>query len=241
MNIIIPLGGKGERFKNEGYIDPKPLIKVLDKEILYYVIDCLDIKKEDKIFIIYNKDLNEYGFKEKIENKYPYIKLIELNYDTKGATETILYGINIIINQYEYNKKTILIDGDTFYKNNILEIFRKNEDNLVYYTKNYNKNPIYSYIKMDKNNYINEIQEKNKISNNANTGIYAFKNILELKYYSELVLNENIKFNGEYYTSCIIYKMIQNNIKIKGIEIEDKDVIVLGTPIQVKAYINNIL
>ena len=28
MNIIIPLGGKGERFKNNGYIDPKPFIKV---------------------------------------------------------------------------------------------------------------------------------------------------------------------------------------------------------------------
>ena len=39
MNIIIPLGGKGERFKKEGYISPKPLIKVLDKEIIFYVLD----------------------------------------------------------------------------------------------------------------------------------------------------------------------------------------------------------
>ena len=30
MNIIIPLGGKGERFQKEGYLDPKPLIKVLN-------------------------------------------------------------------------------------------------------------------------------------------------------------------------------------------------------------------
>ena len=35
MNIIIPLGGKGERFKNEGYKLPKPLIKIFDKEIIY--------------------------------------------------------------------------------------------------------------------------------------------------------------------------------------------------------------
>ncbi len=26
MNIIIPLGGKGERFYKEGYSQPKPLI-----------------------------------------------------------------------------------------------------------------------------------------------------------------------------------------------------------------------
>ena len=31
MNIIIPLGGKGERFLTQGYDKPKPLIKIFDK------------------------------------------------------------------------------------------------------------------------------------------------------------------------------------------------------------------
>jgi NDP-sugar pyrophosphorylase family protein len=29
MNIIIPIGGIGERFKKESYNQPKPLIKIL--------------------------------------------------------------------------------------------------------------------------------------------------------------------------------------------------------------------
>ena len=74
MNIIIPLGGKGERFVKEGYTVPKPLIKVLDKEILFYVIDNLDIDENDKIFIIYNKDLD---IKDIITSKYPKITLIK--------------------------------------------------------------------------------------------------------------------------------------------------------------------
>ena len=44
MNIIIPLGGKGERFINNGYILPKPLIKVFDKEMILYVLDNLKIR-----------------------------------------------------------------------------------------------------------------------------------------------------------------------------------------------------
>ena len=32
MNIIIPLGGKGERFFKEGYNFPKPLIQIYDKK-----------------------------------------------------------------------------------------------------------------------------------------------------------------------------------------------------------------
>ena len=33
MNIIIPLGGKGERFSKSGYKQAKPLINILDKKI----------------------------------------------------------------------------------------------------------------------------------------------------------------------------------------------------------------
>ena len=36
MNIVIPLGGMGKRFKDLGYNDPKPLIKVAGKEIIFY-------------------------------------------------------------------------------------------------------------------------------------------------------------------------------------------------------------
>jgi hypothetical protein len=31
MNIIIPLGGFGKRFKNDGYTTPKPLINIFGK------------------------------------------------------------------------------------------------------------------------------------------------------------------------------------------------------------------
>jgi NDP-sugar pyrophosphorylase family protein len=35
MNIIIPIGGIGQRFKDEGYLLPKPLINVLGKPMIY--------------------------------------------------------------------------------------------------------------------------------------------------------------------------------------------------------------
>ena len=37
MIIVIPLGGIGKRFSEMGYTDPKPLIKVLGKEIIFYI------------------------------------------------------------------------------------------------------------------------------------------------------------------------------------------------------------
>ena len=45
MNIVILLGGLGERFKSYGYLTPKPLIKAAGKEIILRVLDSLDVKK----------------------------------------------------------------------------------------------------------------------------------------------------------------------------------------------------
>lgn len=239
MNIIIPLGGKGERFQKEGFKEPKPLIKVLDKEILYYTIDNLSLNENDKIFIIYNKDLDLFNFKDIISEKYPLINLIKLENDTKGASETVFIGVNEIINNYQYNEKTILIDGDTFYKENILEKFRATEKNAVFYTKNYDVNPIFSYILMDENNNIVDIKEKIKLSDNANTGAYAFNNIQTLFTYSKYVVDNDIRFKNECYTSCIISIMIAKNEPFVGIELQEENVCVLGTPKQVNDFIIN--
>jgi len=244
MNIIIPLGGKGTRFHKEGYIDPKPLIRVLDKEILFYVIDNLNLKDEDNIFIIYNKYLDEYNFSDIIKTKYPNIYLIKLENDTKGATETVYIGLKEIIknkNNITIHKKCMLIDGDTFYNESIIDKFRDINENAVFYTKNYNKNPVFSYLELDESNNIINIKEKVKISDNANTGVYAFQNIYELYKYAKYVLDNNILFNNECYTSCIIDTMIKDKVYFKGVELKSESVIVLGTPFQVNEYINRYL
>ena len=247
MNIIIPLGGKGSRFQTEDYSLPKPLIKVLNKEIIFYVLDNIVIHKDDNVFIIYNNILNQYDFCNIIKKKYPFINLIQLEEQTKGASETIYKGIEYILKNKEtiysninINLKTILVDGDAFYTEDILRYFRNldNKFNAVFYFKNYDSNPVFSYIKMDETNNIVEIQEKNKISDNANTGAYAFSDIHNLYKYSKYVTDNNITFKNEPYVSCIINEMMKENEPFKGIEINHELFFVLGTPYQVTQFIN---
>ena len=71
MIIIIPLGGVGKRFSDLGYTDPKPLIKVQGKEIIFWVLDNLKLKK-DKLYIVYNNQLEKFSFEEHFA-KYPNI------------------------------------------------------------------------------------------------------------------------------------------------------------------------
>lgn len=238
MNIIIPLAGKGERFAREGYAEPKALVTIFEKKMINYVIDNLNINKNDKIFIIYNKYLDNFEFSKYINESYPFIKLIKIN-DTKGAAETLFIGIDYILKNLEYNKKCLILDCDTFYTENIIDLFRSSDTNLVFYTKNFDKEPIYSYIELNEDSVIKNVREKYKISDNANTGAYGFNDISQFHHYCKYVVDNNITFNNEPYTSCVISVMLKHDILFKGHELKCENVFSLGTPSAVKAYINN--
>ena len=60
MIIIIPIGGIGKRFKDDGYKRPKALINICDKQILYYLLDNLDLTNIDYIYIPYNLEYKKY-------------------------------------------------------------------------------------------------------------------------------------------------------------------------------------
>jgi HAD superfamily hydrolase (TIGR01509 family) len=238
MNIIIPLGGKGERFSKNGYTSPKPLIQIFEKRMIDYVLNNLNISNNNNIFIIYNKNLDNYDFSNYFLEKYPFIKLIKID-DTKGAVETLFLGLEYMLNNYEYHNKCLILDCDTFYTEDIVEIFNNANDNVVFYTKNYDKNPIYSYIELDSENNIINIREKEKISDNANTGAYAFTDINQLYFYCKHVLSNNITFNNEPYTSCVIGEMVHANFIFKACELKEECVFSLGTPLAVNNYINS--
>jgi HAD superfamily hydrolase (TIGR01509 family) len=237
MNIIIPLGGKGERFSKAGYNDPKPLIKIFGKPMILYVLDHLKMHNEDQIFIIYYQ-LDKTILEHEIKKKYPSIYFIKLEEQTKGASETLYKGLPEIM-KITTNTKTMLFDCDTFYTQDVITMYRNFDFNAVFYNMTNEEKPIFSYIETDSTNKILKIEEKNKISNKANTGIYCFREIQELYHYSKIVVEKNITFKNEPYISCIIDQMSKNNDVFYGIELDPTFVFNLGTPQQVNEYVNN--
>ena len=229
MIIIIPLGGIGQRFSDFGYETPKPLIRANGKEIILRVIESLKLTKNDRIYVVYNKILDQYGFKEYFRDKKN-IFLFRLDKDTKGPVETINEIVKIIFPSSK--KESLLIaDGDTFYNKNILVSLRKKNNSTIIYSKTNNKDPIYSYIKTQKN-HITEIKEKEKISNKFSVGSYFFNNIENYFYYSKKILNNN-KYA---YISDVYSLMIKDSLIIDSIEINLDDFVCLGTPKQLIDY-----
>ena len=240
MNIIIPLGGLGVKFKNEGYTKPKPLINILGKEMIFYVLDNINIKTDDVIYIGYIKELDKWLFDKIIKQRYDNIKLIQLPYQTKGAAETLLYCLNNIPND-RMSYKIVTLDCDNFYTVDILSIFRYQTHNSVFCFTDDQDQPIYSYVKVEQHNNVSkiiDIKEKEKISNLANTGCYCFATGFLLQEYCDKIIKNNIMEHNEYYISCVIKEMLNNDQFFYANIIEKENYHCLGTPLQVKIFCN---
>jgi capsule biosynthesis phosphatase len=238
MNIILPIGGLGERFKNENYTVPKPLVKIFGKEMIFYVLDCLKLEIDDNIFIISKRDMEKNGFSRLITEKYPKIQFIYLDKQTEGAVETVLIGVNQIIDKTK-NKKCMLLDCDNFYSCDLLKTFRSQSENAIFCFRDKQSNPVFSYLLTNESGQILQIKEKQKISELANTGAYCFKDINILQSYCKYIVENNIRDRNEYYLSCLVQKMIDDGHIFYANEIDIDNYHCVGTPFQLKIYCDN--
>jgi capsule biosynthesis phosphatase len=234
MIILIPIGGTGERFSKEGYKNPKPLINVLGKPMINWVIDSFKLAPEDQIVIAYREELNNFNFMEYLKNEYPKVNInfVELKFNTRGAVETVLCALNNI--HGDLDQPVMISDCDTFYEEDVVNIYKNDLGNRIFYFKATEEKPIYSYIQLNKTNHVTEIKEKVKISDNANSGIYCFQSGKTLKSYCEEVINASILDKGEFYVSNIFKLMLAREELVKGIEV--KKFHCLGTPFQLQLF-----
>jgi capsule biosynthesis phosphatase len=242
MFLIIPLGGLGERFKNNGYIAPKPLINVMGTPIICWLLNNLNIKdnKIKNVIIPYNNMLSNYNFEDMLKKIYPCINFtfIELCNNTKGPVETIKIALTKFNNDNDNNLEDcpiISLDGDNFYTIDILKIW--NKDNMLFAFNDNIEEPIYSYMQIDNNKKIINIAEKKKISNYASTGAYGFKSWKLLKQSCEKLLDDNIK--NEYYISDVVKMLIDDDHDFYSNIIDINNYTCLGTPLHVRLFCNN--
>ena len=232
MIIFIPLGSTDNDFINSGYKNPKALINIHGKPLIFYLLDNLDINNDHKIIIPYNSIYSKHNFEQKLINNYPNFHFIffQINQITYSPCHTIFLCLS---NISWIDEPVLFIDCNCFYQINIIQLWNKN--NMVFYFDEQSNSTLYSYIK-DDNNIIHSIHEKNIISNKACTGAYGFNSI---KIFFDTLQNM-IMTSNVLYISNVINQLINQNTFFLSKKITLCDWHYLKTPIQFKIFINNL-
>ena len=143
---------------------PNPLNYVNGRHLIEYIIENIP---SNEVYIFYNIYLKEYNFEEIVINlfKQKILHFVKIDYLTRGPAETAYIGINQL--NILDNDGIMFIDND-----NVHNIPKLDNGNFIGYGSNKNHES-FSFIKIE-NNFVTNIEEKNKISDNYCCGIYGF-------------------------------------------------------------------
>jgi UDP-N-acetylglucosamine diphosphorylase / glucose-1-phosphate thymidylyltransferase / UDP-N-acetylgalactosamine diphosphorylase / glucosamine-1-phosphate N-acetyltransferase / galactosamine-1-phosphate N-acetyltransferase len=240
INIVIPMAGLGSRFADAGYENPKPFIDVDGKPMIERVLDNLSAPGVRFILLVR---------KEHIENYSRYINAIKEDYNsiifpisdlTQGTACTVLLARNLINDDTPMviaNSDQII---DINFSDFIDDALSRSLDGSILTFTDLEKNPKWSFAKLDQNNHVTEVAEKKPISNYATVGIYYFKkgsNFVEGAI--DMILQQDMT-NGEYY-SCPVYNYLVEKKLIVGIyNMEQSQMHGIGTPDDLKKYLKKI-
>lgn len=245
LNVVVPLGGLGTRFRD--FARPKPFVPVLGKPILEWVLDSLTLGPDDTLVLVFDPNFMGMGHfvRELVVRCQCTVRrqctLVELAGPTRGAAETVLIGLRGLPDAL-HGRPTMLVDGDTFYTEDVVGRFRSAEGNAVFcFHDAQEERPIYSYVKLGRADEVLEVREKVKISDWANSGCYCFADGGQLMAECEALVESGgaqLSQDGvaELYTSGIIAAMIARGERFTALKLHVHEIHVLGTPGQVEAF-----
>ena len=239
MNILIPLAGKGTRFRKENFKNPKPLIIINNKTMIERVIRSIKIYG-NYFFVIQKMDNKNNRLMNIIEDtckelNYP-CKIKEIDYYTDGATETCLF----MENEINKNEKLIILNCDQIMnwepKYFLNFIVNNDYDGIVITKKINDKN--YSYILLE-DNIGKKLAEKELISNDGLLGIHYWKKASDFYESAKNQIKNSIKSKNEYYLSLSYNYLIEKGKKITNYEFKnDEEIDVVGTPKELYEYLD---
>lgn len=223
MQIIIPMSGFGERFRQAGYTVPKPLIEVDGKPIIEYVIEMFP-GETDFLFICNEDHLNQpaYRMREILTALCPTGKIVGIPSHKKGpvfatlqASKAIKLDQPVIVNYCDF---TCYWDWKQFRR------FVENTDcvGAIPAYKGFHPHTLgnthYAYMR-ENNGWVQDIQEKQPFTDNrmdeyASSGTYYFSSGQLMKDTFEATIAQNLNTGGEYYVSLAYKPLLQKGAPI---------------------------
>lgn len=212
MNVLIPMAGAGSRFSQAGYTFPKPLIEVNGKPMIQVVVENLNIEAH-YIFLVQKEHYQKYNLKQLLSLISPNCDIIQVDGITEGAACTTLLAKEFI----NSSDPLLIANSDQYVEwnsNECLYAFTADEidGGIVSFKATH---PKWSFAKVGADGFVEQVAEKNPISDDATVGIYYWKQGSDYVKYAEDMISKNIRTNNEFYVCPVFNQAIQDGKKIK--------------------------
>ena len=232
-NLIMPMGGAGTRFLNNGFECPKPLIDLCGEPFFKWACDSVygHIKLASLTFVVLQEHIDRFAIDEKIRSYYPEAKIVKLPHVLNGAVLTAMEGAKTIDNDGPvlFCDCDLMFDCRELYDLYDSESFEA-DGSLLTFTSDLDR---YSYVETDREGFAIRTAEKQVISSHAITGAYGYRNAKLFLDAAEKYMDE-CEYN-EYFMSGIYNILIREGRKIKVLTVDETTN--FGTPEEYEAAV----
>lgn len=239
INVVITMGGLGERFRKAGYNIPKYMIEAKGKTLFewsmislkgyaedvgQYIFIALKDKREDVETFI-DSQCKKLGIKnyhviilEKLTDGQATTAMLAEKY-WKSANALLIYNIDTYVEPGEMNSDELKGDG-------FIPCFQA-------------EGAHWSFVRLDESGKVVEIKEKKRISGYCTLGAYYFRSCqlykeLYREYYGE---GQNC-VNSEKYIAPLYDYLLKKGGNIYISNVLPEKVHVLGTPEELEKFLN---
>lgn len=230
------MAGMGSRFRKAGYDCPKYMIEAKGKTLFDWSMDSLIgynehvsryvfvVRREDNAGDFIREHCKGYGIND--------VHIVEIDYLTDGQATTcmlampycnqheaiMVYNIDTYVEPYAMKYTDISGEGH-------IPCFHADGDH-------------WSFAKLDEKGKVTEVREKVRISDNCTLGAYYFSSAkLYQDLYNEYYLDESKMEKNEKYIAPLYNFMIEKGMPVTISIVEAEKVHVLGTPEELKIFL----
>lgn len=212
LNILVPMAGDGSRFKETGnYSLPKPYL-LLQKEFPMFLAATKNLPKDARyIFVVRDDQYSAADYEKYFKDNFNNYEIVVQIGKLDGSVLTTLVAKDLINN----DSPLLIADSDQYSLVDFNEFFAlvdrsRADGGILTFTSD---SPEFSYIKADKHGYIEQIKEKQVISNDASSGLYYWSKGRDYIKYAEDVLKKDIRIKSEFYVSTVYKEALSDNKK----------------------------
>jgi NDP-sugar pyrophosphorylase family protein len=244
--VIIPMAGLGQRFVQEGFAKPKPLISVSGEPMVIQAVHDLPPACEH-VFILREDMAGYQEISEAIKQVYPKAVLKAVPFVTEGQACTALIGLDALVSTVENLKGPITIgacDNGVIYSTQTFNelINDCGVDVIIWAVRrhaNAIRNPqMFGWIDASSEGIVRHISVKKPLASPASDpiviGTFTFKRATDFRKAVDRLIERNERINGEFYIDSCINDAISLGLRCHIFEVDS--FMSWGTPNDLRTF-----
>jgi NDP-sugar pyrophosphorylase family protein len=240
LNIVVPMAGRGSRFREVGFDTPKPLIPIGGVPMVGVVVANIRPARPHRfIFVVLDEHFEAYDLGRYLTAVAPGCEVIRVDRVTEGPASTVLLARELI----STSDPLMIANSDQWVDasiNEYLAVLDADQEASGLIMTMTASDPKWSFVRTDSSGSVTQVAEKEPISDEATVGIYNYRRGEDFVAAADAMIAKNLRVNDEFYVAPAYNEMTAAGRRVVtwNIGAEADGLFGLGTPEDLASFLS---